>query len=64
MVEARDSVTGPRMKKIVVAWSVIRRPDLVEIGPASRAPKNPPRVYIDEIKPNWEVSMEMHCGRP
>jgi hypothetical protein len=37
-------------------------PCLVEIGPANKAPKNPPTTYIEDIAANWASFIGIHWG--
>ena len=50
------------MEKMVVRRMVSSRPYLLHNGPEARAPRRPPRVYMEETTENWAVSMGIHWG--
>ena len=51
------------MNEAVVMRMVKRRPYLLQLGPAVRAPIRPPRVNVDVTTENCAVVIGMHCGR-
>lgn len=60
MLGAALSKMGPMMEKMAVRRMVNRRPYLLHNGPEARAPRRPPRVYMEETTENWAVSIEIH----
>ena len=63
MLGAKVSNIGPITKNIVVSRIVSSLPYLLQHGPATRAPRRPPSVKMEETTANWSVFIEMHWGR-
>lgn len=60
---ANISRIGPTTKGAVVTSMARYLPYLAENGPAMRAPRRPPRVKMDETRPNSVEFIGIHCGR-